>query len=459
MRGLNGIVTAVLMLSAVGSAAGEVTGTATYSERMALPPGAVFEAVLEDVSITDSPSSAELGRAAIADPGAPPFAFEIDYDPARIAPDRRYAVRTQISLDGEVLFASDTMSPVLTGGAPPAVKVGMVRVAGESPTPEPAAAVEQGLRLPGSFSGKLPCADCDSVDYRLDLWPDQIFHLRRVWAGKDMRRDAIGRWTADADRAITLRGADEMLTFRIIGPDRLEAMPRDGTAPPAAAVLTAAKEFKPFEPHLPLRGMLIYGAEEARFTECLTGRDYPLVHDKDLLALEHAYLATGEAGGPVMASFDGAIVEHPSVDGRGPVPSVLVEHFAGIWPGETCERAMGPATLANTSWKILRLGETEVAAVEGSPEPNMTLRDSDPRFSATVGCNQLTGRFSTAGDRLSFGPAAVTRMACPAPMDAWERMLAETLTETAGWRIEGQTLELTNAMGKAIALFQAVYLY
>jgi putative lipoprotein len=33
-----------------GQAAGQVHGTATYRERLALPPEAVFEATLEDVS-------------------------------------------------------------------------------------------------------------------------------------------------------------------------------------------------------------------------------------------------------------------------------------------------------------------------------------------------------------------------------------------------------------------------
>ena len=66
--------------------AGHVTGTASYRERIALPPGAVFEAVLEDVSVADAPAS-ELGRATVADPGNPPFDFDIAYDPADIDPD------------------------------------------------------------------------------------------------------------------------------------------------------------------------------------------------------------------------------------------------------------------------------------------------------------------------------------------------------------------------------------
>ena len=62
--------------------------------------------------------------------------------------------------------------------------------------------------------------------------------------------------------------------------------------------------------------MVTYVAETARFTECLTGRDYPLVADGDYEALEHAYLAAGaEPGSPLMASFDGGIVERTAADG------------------------------------------------------------------------------------------------------------------------------------------------
>ena len=53
---------------------------------------------------------------------------------------------------------------------------------------------------------------------------------------------------------------------------------------------------------------------------------------------------------------------------------------------------MGEASLTNTYWKILRLGETEVAADEGRREPNLILREGDPRFTATVGCNQIARR-------------------------------------------------------------------
>jgi putative lipoprotein len=72
-----------------------VTGTATYRERMALPPGALFEAVIEDVSRADAPAST-LATTRIMSPGNPPIAFTITYDPAKVLPDRRYVVRARI---------------------------------------------------------------------------------------------------------------------------------------------------------------------------------------------------------------------------------------------------------------------------------------------------------------------------------------------------------------------------
>lgn len=99
-----------------------VTGTATYRERILLPPSAVFEAMLQDVSRADAPA-VEVGRARIENPGAPPIAFSIPFDPAAIDPRMTYAVRTIIKVDGRLMFTSDTITPVLTRGAPSEVAI------------------------------------------------------------------------------------------------------------------------------------------------------------------------------------------------------------------------------------------------------------------------------------------------------------------------------------------------
>jgi putative lipoprotein len=94
--------------------AGMLQGTASYRERIALPPDAVFEAVLEDVSRADAPAEA-LGRARIDPAGQPPFRFEIRYDDEAVQQGRRYAVRATVTHQGRLLFTSDRAHPVLDG--------------------------------------------------------------------------------------------------------------------------------------------------------------------------------------------------------------------------------------------------------------------------------------------------------------------------------------------------------
>jgi putative lipoprotein len=131
---MRAIVHAILAgaLTAMSAQAAEITGTATYRARIAAPPGAVFEATLEDVSRADAPSL-RLGSVRIEDAGDPPYRFTIPYDPASIDARMTYAVRATLrGPDGRLAFTTDTRVPVLTGGAGDSVEIEMVPASGES---------------------------------------------------------------------------------------------------------------------------------------------------------------------------------------------------------------------------------------------------------------------------------------------------------------------------------------
>src|SRR5262245_57260530 len=87
-----------------------VKGTATYREKIAMPSDAVFEATLEDVSRADAPAEV-ISRIRVPSPGNPPIAFEIGYDPARIVPGNRYAVRARVLVKEQLFFATDQSYP------------------------------------------------------------------------------------------------------------------------------------------------------------------------------------------------------------------------------------------------------------------------------------------------------------------------------------------------------------
>lgn len=130
---------ALAILAAAPALAGEITGEATYRERMMLPPGATFEAVLEDVGRADAPGI-PLGKFGPAPASGPPFAYRIRFDDTAVrGPKHFYALRASILHRGRLLFTTtDRITPLATGPGGPIV---MRRVPGEpSRQPPPPAA-------------------------------------------------------------------------------------------------------------------------------------------------------------------------------------------------------------------------------------------------------------------------------------------------------------------------------
>lgn len=97
---------------------GLLTGTVTYRQRSALPPDAVVNVQLQDVSRVDAPGIL-LGQQRIPARGRQvPFAFEITYDPSRISASAVIVVRATIRSGGRLLFTTATHQRVITGGYP-----------------------------------------------------------------------------------------------------------------------------------------------------------------------------------------------------------------------------------------------------------------------------------------------------------------------------------------------------
>lgn len=119
------------------------------------------------------------------------------------------------------------------------------------------------------------------------------------------------------------------------------------------------------------------------------------------------------------------------------------------------------AELENTYWKLLRLGEDNVATGPGQREVHMILQappDGPKRVAGFSGCNHMTGGYTLAGDQLAFTQLAGTLMACPEPGMRLEQNFHATLLKSARWAIRGEQLDLFDAAGQRIALFESVYL-
>jgi heat shock protein HslJ len=82
---------------------------------------------------------------------------------------------------------------------------------------------------------------------------------------------------------------------------------------------------------------------------------------------------------------------------------------------------------------------------------------ADGKLSGSAGCNRYQGSYQMAGDSLTIGPVASTKMACPDPAGVMEQEAAflVILENTAAYQIKGDTLVLLDSNGAPLAEFIA----
>jgi putative lipoprotein len=111
--------------SAAAQAAAQpsVTGTIAYRERMALPPDAAIEVKLQEISAQHTPAKTVAETVFSPEGKQAPIPFQLSYNPADVKPANTYQVEANISVNGKVMFVTNTAYPVLTNGAPSQVAV------------------------------------------------------------------------------------------------------------------------------------------------------------------------------------------------------------------------------------------------------------------------------------------------------------------------------------------------
>jgi uncharacterized lipoprotein YbaY/heat shock protein HslJ/uncharacterized lipoprotein NlpE involved in copper resistance len=466
-----------LFVSVHGSAAAQIRGSATYRERITLPADAVFDATLEDVSRTGAPSVV-IGRARVRGPKGPPIRFQIPFDASRIVPSHRYVVRARVVAGTRPILVTDQSYPVLTSGNGRQVSLMLRRPAATEESPAPAETERAVLPTDSRsaiFTGDLPCPDCTSIRYQLELFPDETFFLRRTYVGRPRAAtsDAIGRWVLSRDGStLTLTSSgDAPLRIAVGSTNTLHVLGTAGRSGSGARsdVLRLTPGAAPLEPRLRMRGMYRNLADAGQFMECTTRQRWPVAQERDNLALEAAYARARQApGDAVLVDVVGRVAMRPGADGGERERTLVVERFGGTRPGESCgsqsattpssptpdattpaEGVRAGAPIEDTRWTLTRIGDSPVRN-DGEREPHLVLHAVTRRVSGAAGCNQLLGSYTLTGTKLTFGAVATSRMMCATGMDVERRFLA-ALRATRTARVRGRTLELLDANGKSLA--------
>ena len=101
---------------------GRVHGSVTYLERMLLPESARMRVRLLDVSGSDAKAEA-IAEHSTPVTGAPPFTFDLRFDPTKVDSRGAYAVEAEILIDGKRHFATPEPKRVSIGDAAATVEV------------------------------------------------------------------------------------------------------------------------------------------------------------------------------------------------------------------------------------------------------------------------------------------------------------------------------------------------
>ncbi len=239
-----------LFLVACSSGGGEATvsGNVVSKESVTLPAGATIQVQIQDVSLADAAAKI-IGEQTIDGGGKSlPLPYEVTYDAAAIEDRNSYSMSVRIEdKDGNLIYISDTNTPVITNGSPTQnVDVNVVSTAPQAPASSSihniewqwrelsGGAVNPAQTIPnpenytiifredGTFSGK---ADCNMIageytneggNFNITFGPSTMAACAEGSLAPDYTRllgSVVSGGPSGPDLALSTAGGAEFMTF------------------------------------------------------------------------------------------------------------------------------------------------------------------------------------------------------------------------------------------------------
>jgi len=267
------------------------------------------------------------------------------------------------------------------------------------------------------------------------LFPDGTFRLRERGEGSAEPMLDLGEWALEVEggvRLILRGGTGNRRAFRETGTDKLVA--DDGSE----LLKTATPD--PIDGQFRLSGMYRDAQDGGLFAPCLVGRTYGVAPGGAEPELEKAWVdATPSRETSLYVEIMGSFDKNNSV---------TVDRFLGLKRGGACPAlAARGAALRDTEWRLVELDGERPAFDDWRRRPLMRLDDLD-KFTASTGCNTLSGDYVLDPAGLRFAPGPMTMMACPPAETAIEKRFVAALDAIRTAQIAGTTLDLIDGTGK-----------
>jgi copper homeostasis protein (lipoprotein) len=320
-----------------------ISGEASYRERIALPPNAVFEASLLDVSLADT-AAIEIGKVIIDPAGQVPISFAIPYDKAEIKSGHQYSLQAKVKVNQQLLFISDTMYPVFESEEQTTVKLNLVSVNKKPLVSENTAPF---TLFPAHFVGVFAGANCD-LHYQIDLFEAHYYFISTscIKNGEPAQANPydIGQWSFDSSsKKLTLKGGRESsLYFRVIDDANIEKLDLQGNNIISSSnlILSRSKSVQTLQPNkVFMTGMYEYRADSASFYDCATHIKVPLLFEGEQRELEASYLQQDlENRQAKKMHIEGSLLQLSVVDGEQKRTYLRVDRFIKALPEKECQK-------------------------------------------------------------------------------------------------------------------------
>jgi heat shock protein HslJ len=112
-------------------------------------------------------------------------------------------------------------------------------------------------------------------------------------------------------------------------------------------------------------------------------------------------------------------------------------------------------SLEGTRWQLVHLTSMPIIDASSNEKPYLVFNSKSRNVTGSGGCNALkVASYFLDGDKLLLGHIAVVGAACAKGMDTQRRFIGE-LHKTRKWKIAGSNLELLDATGASVAVFEA----
>lgn len=317
------------------------------------------------------------------------------------------------------------------------------------------------LDFENSYRGVLPCADCEGIDYTLNLFADSTYYMKFDYLGKERSFYQWGKWLLSSNQKILILDNGSILNemYAIKSKGELKKLHRNGlemvTTLNYSLKTDASKGFTAFYPEGLFRGEFVYFADAPIYYDCNLGKKFPVRMEADYSQLERTYSEySKEPGDRQYVKFKGGIVPKSEENGSSLPEEIIIDEFQGLAPEKSCSPFAYPKSINAVSWKITHLygGELE-RTVEMDPKliPSLYITKAG-RASGSDGCNRFSGAVSIDGNKIEFDELATTKMACMGVN--YDAIYIKALGEAHHYIMLGKILNLYNEENELILQYQ-----